>query len=127
MSDKIHSYKDLIIWKKAMELNGCAYALTNQFPKEEIFGLTSQLKRASLSVGLNVAEGWGRKTTKMFIHFLWISHGSLMEVEACLLYAENLKFISPSEVTSINNLILELSKMIQSLINKLELKLKKSK
>jgi len=77
----IHSYKELVVWKKAIELVASVYELTESFPKEEIYGLTSQMKRAAVSIPSNIAEGRFRGTRKDFIQFLRIAYGSGAELE----------------------------------------------
>jgi len=67
---KIESYKDLIVWQKGIELVNEIYILTKRFPKEEMFGLTNQMRRAAVSIPANIAEGWGRKSTKSYIQFI---------------------------------------------------------
>jgi four helix bundle protein len=73
---KIESYKDLIVWQKGIELVNEIYVLTKMFPKEEMFGLTNQMRRAAVSIPANIAEGWGRNSTKSYIQFVRISRGS---------------------------------------------------
>lgn len=80
----INSYKDLIVWQKSIDFVDMIYAVTKSFPKEEQFGLTSQLRRASISIPSNIAEGWGRKYGNEYAHFLRIASGSLYEVETQL-------------------------------------------
>jgi four helix bundle protein len=77
----VQSYRDLIVWQRSMELVGLVYELSRKFPNEELFGLTSQIRRAAVSVPSNIAEGQGRKSTKDFLRHLSISYGSLMETE----------------------------------------------
>ena len=90
------SYKDLVVWQKAIDLTVAVYQLTKQFPKEELFGLVSQMRRASVSIASNIAEGEGRKSKKEFAHFLGISLGSKAELETQLLLCERvLRLRSP--------------------------------
>ena len=90
-------FKELQIWKLASEFNKEVYKIALKFPKEETYGLTSQLKRASISISSNIAEGCGRRTNKDFISFLHTSMGSLKEVENILITAKDLGFISQSD------------------------------
>ncbi|WP_067619697.1 four helix bundle protein [Dissulfuribacter thermophilus] len=113
------SYKDLVIWQKGMELVKDVYKLISIFPKEEVYGLSSQIKRSVISIPSNIAEGRGRNSSKEFTRFLQISIGSLFELETQLEIAKNLGFIEPREYESIYVKCLELEKMISSLINKL--------
>ena len=94
----VKSYKDLLIWKKGMEISASVYKLTNDFSEEEKFGLISQLRRATVSVPSNIAEGYGRGSTKSYIQFVKISRGSLYEVETQLLLAFKLGFIKNEEL-----------------------------
>jgi len=115
---QIKSYKELIVWQKSMVLVSDIYKVSASFPDSEKFGLTSQMRRASVSIPSNIAEGWGRLSRKNYIQFLRISRGSLFELETQLLITKELNYISDVEI--INNLITEISKMLNSLIKKLE-------
>jgi four helix bundle protein len=119
----IKSYKDLIVWQKAIELSIEIYRVTAKFPKEEIYGLTSQIRRASNSVSLNIAEGYGRNTTRNYINSLHIAQGSLREVESGLVLALRLGFLDNTDCDKTNSLIVEEFKMFNALINSLEEKL----
>ena len=117
----IKSYKDLLIWQKGIEIVTDLYQLVENFPKEEQYALTSQLKRAAVLIPSNIAEGYGRNSTQSYIHFVSISRGSLFELETQLLVAQKLKFIKNETLFSnIMNQITEETKMINSFINKLE-------
>ena len=119
---KIQSYKDLLIWQTGIEITEKVYLLTKSFPSEEIYSLTNQIKRATVSIPSNIAEGFGRNSTKSYVNFLKISRGSLYELETQLIIAEKQKFISDLDLLqSINELISEEGKMINSYINKIEL------
>ena len=76
MSDKVKSYRDLLIWQKGMEIVNEVYLITNQFPKEEMYGITNQIKRSSVSIPSKIAEGWGRDSSQSYRHFLRIARGS---------------------------------------------------
>lgn len=123
MENKIKSYKDLIVWQKAIELVTDVYILTATFPAEEKFGITSQLNRAVVSVPTNIAEGWGRESSKNYIQFLKISRGSLMEVETLLLISKNLKFITDDKYNLYCNKIEEIAKILQGLIKSIKQKI----
>jgi len=112
---EIKSYKDLLIWQKGIKIVTLVYQLVEAFPKEEIYALASQLKRASVSVPSNIAEGYGRNSDKSFSHFLAISRGSLFEIETQLIIAKELGFVS-NEVLfqEILSQIEEESKMINA-------------
>ena len=88
---KTNSFKDLIVWQEAMNLVEMIYKMTRHFPKEELFGLTSQMRRAAISIPSNIAEGNGRKTRPDYLHFLTIAHGSLTELETHILIAERIE------------------------------------
>ncbi|MFK7050739.1 MULTISPECIES: four helix bundle protein [Flavobacterium] len=117
----IRSYKDLLIWQKGIDIVVSIYELVEDFPKEEMYALTSQLKRASVSIPSNIAEGYGRSSTQSYIHFVNIARGSLFEIETELIIANRLNFIKKNDC--FNQLMLQIeeeSKMINSFINKLE-------
>jgi len=119
---KIKSYKDLLIWQKGIEITEKVYLITNNFPQNELFSLTNQIRRASVSISSNIAEGFGRNSTKSYMNFLKISRGSLYELETQLIIADRLNYISDNELLkSINDLLSEEGKIINSYINKLEL------
>lgn len=121
MSDsRIRSYKDLEVWKKAVALVTDVYRETRSFPKEEIYALTNQIRRAASSVPANIAEGWGRGKTKEFCQFLRIARGSLLELETHLIVAGNLAYIKADENQRLAAGIEEVSKMLNALIAKLE-------
>ena len=89
----IQSFKDLKVWQLGMDLSVEMYRVTGSFPKAEIFGLTSQIRRAAVSVPANIAEGWGREGTKEFIQFLRHAQGSLSELETHLILGERLQLL----------------------------------
>ena len=111
----VKSYKELLIWQKGIKIVILVYKLTRGFPKEEIYALTSQVKRASVSIPSNIAEGFGRQTDKSFNYFLNITRGSLNEIETQLIIAKELEFISDENLLNeIFYLIEEESKMINA-------------
>jgi four helix bundle protein len=112
---KISGHKDLNVWKKSMQFVLEIYSLTSHFPKEEIYGLTSQIRRAAVSIPSNIAEGAARQTQKEFCQFLYVSMGSLAELETQLIIAQNLKYIETFDNQSID----EIRKMLNGLIYKL--------
>jgi len=97
MRGKIESYRDLVVWQRAMDLVVDCYRLSRAFPDSERFGLTSQIQRAAVSIPANIAEGRGRRTTKEFIRHLSIAYGSLCEIETHLLIAIRLEFINKAQ------------------------------
>lgn len=111
----VKSYKQLLIWQKGIKIVVMVYKLTKNFPKEEIYALTSQLKRASISIPSNIAEGFGRQSDKSFNHFLNIARGSLNEIETQLIIAKELEFVFDEVLfNEIMFLIEEESKMINA-------------
>jgi four helix bundle protein len=116
----IRSYKDLLIWQKGFEIVISTYKLTKAFPQEELYALTSQIKRAAVSIPSNIAEGYGRNTDKSFSHFIDISRGSLYELETQLLIAKELEFIQDLNLFNhVISMINEESKMINAFYNSL--------
>jgi four helix bundle protein len=97
MMNKIKTHKDLDVWKEAMELARLVYLITSKFPKEELYGLTQQIRRSAVSVPSNIAEGAARNSGKEFVQFLYISLGSLAELETQLLLSEKLGFLQENE------------------------------
>ena len=91
---KVKSYQELIAWQKAMDLVEDVYRASKSFPKEETYALTSQIRRAAVSVPLNIAEGQGRRTTSDFLRHLSIAYGSLCEVETQILIAVRLRYLT---------------------------------
>ncbi|MFY8097700.1 MAG: four helix bundle protein [Flavobacterium sp.] len=88
----ISSYKDLLIWKKGIVLVVKVYQLTKAFPPEELYALTSQIKRASVSIPSNIAEGYGRNTDKSFSHFIDISRGFFMRIRNSINHSKRIRF-----------------------------------
>ena len=117
----ITSYKDLIVWKKAVELAIVIYRLTDKFPKEEVYGLTSQMRRAAVSIPSNIAEGSIRGSKKDFCHFLRIASGSVAELETQVEISKNLPFGKNLNYDEVSNLAIEVNKMIHGLIAKLKM------
>jgi four helix bundle protein len=123
MDNKISSYKDLIVWQKSITLVTDIYLLTKSFPSEEKYGIVSQMNRAAVSVPSNIAEGWGRESSKSYLQFLKVSRGSLMEVETLLVIAKNLNFIIEKEYKLISENIEEVAKILQGLIKSIKQKI----
>lgn len=115
----IKSYRDLIVWQKAMDLVVNVYKKTKGFPREELYGLTSQLRRAVVSVPSNIAEGQGRNSTKEFLHHLSIAYGSPCEVGTQVLIAHRLGYLERREVDGFDELSSEVGRLINGLSNKL--------
>jgi four helix bundle protein len=117
---KINSYKDLLVWQKSIDLVADCYKLTEKFPSVEIYGLTQQLRRASVSIPSNIAEGNGRQSKNEYVHFLYISRGSLKEVETQLIIAERLNFISKHQLAEMLQKVDEIGRMLTGLIRSIK-------
>ena len=115
---KLKSYKDLIVWQKSMDLVILIYELTSKFPKSELFGITSQMRRASISIPSCIAEGWGRKSSKEYYQFMSIAYGSALELETQLILAKRLKLASEQDFYISEAGLLEVLKMLNSMTNK---------
>lgn len=115
----VHSYRDLIAWQKALDLVELVYEATRAWPKDEMYGLTNQVRRAAISVPSNIAEGHGRKSTKEFLHHLGIARGSLREVETQIIIAGRLNYTHPDELAQLLSAGAEVGKLISGLINTL--------
>ena len=121
MGDRpISSYKDLHVWQDAMTLAEQCYRLTKHFPKSELFGLTSQIRRAVTSVPANIAEGHGRENTGSFIQFLRVSQGSLKELETHLVLSARVDLTSQSEIAPLLERCESIGKRLRSLIRTLQ-------
>ena len=97
----MHNLKELKIWHKAIELSVAVYSATSNFPKEEVYGLTSQIKRSAISIPSNISEGAGRNSNKEFIHFLGIANGSSYELQTQLIISHKLNLISNDTLQSL--------------------------
>jgi four helix bundle protein len=117
-SEKIKSFHDLRVWQEAHLLVVSIYKTTKSFPKEELFGLTNQIRRAAVSITSNIAEGFGRETTKDRIHFYIMSLGSLNEVQSQLLVAKDIDYLNEKNWLDLENKIIIVSKMLNGLIKK---------
>lgn len=115
------SFEKLVVWQDAIAFSKSIYELSSGFPESEKYGLTNQIRRASTSIALNIAEGKGRHTDKEFSRFLYISKGSLFEVITCLELAQELKFLDPDLNKKLRNKAFALLRRIVSLIKFLEL------
>jgi four helix bundle protein len=119
----VKDYRDLIVWQKAMDLVESIYLHTRDFPKEEIYGLTSQLRRAAVSIPSNIAEGNARTTTRDFLHFLSIAYGSIKELETQILIAERLGYDGQKLTPTLLNSTSEVARLLSGLSNSLKRKL----
>jgi four helix bundle protein len=121
----IQSHKDLEVWQLSMELTAVCYRLTATLPREEMFGLTSQIRRASVSITANISEGYGRDGSASFIQFLRISQGSARELETHLLLLEKLGFKTAEETKGALSDCERVSKMLRALIRALQARVAK--
>lgn len=112
------NYRDLLAWQKSMDLVDQVYRVTRQFPAEEKFGLTNQLRRAAVSIPSNIAEGQGRRSSAEMARFLLIAHGSLREVETQITIAARQTYLSTQEEANLLNLAGEVGRLIQGLVNR---------
>jgi four helix bundle protein len=111
----MHRYKELNVWKRSREFCSSIYSITTTFPQDEKFGLTSQLRRAAISIPSNIAEGASRSSKKDFARFLEISIGSSYEIETQLLIATDLKYISKENSVELSQTIISIIKMLSKL------------
>lgn len=109
------SYRELIVWQKAMDLVEAVYRISQQFPSDERFGLTSQIRRAAISIPSNIAEGQSRGTPKDFSRFLDIAHGSLAEIETQFLIAGRLRYLNNQELNQLEAVAAEVGKLLNGL------------
>lgn len=116
----LRNYKDLKVWQRSYELCIEIYKTTKGFPKEETYGLTSQIRRAAVSVPSNIAEGYGRKTTPDYIRSLYIAYGSNCELETQILLSGDLGYIEAVEFKKLQDGIGEVERMLKALIKSLE-------
>jgi four helix bundle protein len=118
----INSYRDLLVWKAAIELGVRCYALTKEFPNSELYGMTSQIRRAAASIAANIAEGHGRENTGAFIQFLRIAQGSLKELETHLILSNRVALVTNVRLDEILGKTEEVGKMLRSMIRSLQAK-----
>ena len=118
--EMLRNYKDLKVWQRSYELCLEIYRVTKGFPKEERYGLTSQIRRAAASVPSNIAEGYGRKTTPEYIKFLYVAYGSNCELETQILLSGDLGYIETDKLKKLQNEIGEVERMLKALIKSLE-------
>lgn len=115
-----HNFKELKVWQKSKDLVRDVYVLTYAFPKDELYGLTSQARRSAISISTNIAEGAGRGSDKDFSHFLDIARGSVYELETLMILANDLEFLMNEKLTEILSHTSEIARMLNSFQNKLK-------
>ena len=118
----VKRFNDLIVWQKSMTLVERIYLATASFPKEEIYGLTSQIRRAAVSIPSNIAEGQSRHSTKEFLRFLSIALGSRSEVETQVLIASRLHYLSSDATSELTAQLDEVGRLLRGLVNSLRLR-----
>ncbi len=114
----MHDFKKFNVWQKARVVTKEIYSISKSFPDDEKFGITSQLRRATISITNNIAEGCGRNSDKQLVQFLQYSYGSAVEVENVLILATDLHFISETNFKELNSELIQIQKMLFTLINK---------
>jgi len=117
---KVRNYRNLIVWQRAMDLVEDVYKISSDFPREEQYGLTSQIRRAAVSVPSNIAEGQGRRTTTDFVRHLYIAYGSLREVETQTLIAQRLNYSVDTKFQIVMNRTGEVGRLLNGLMAALE-------
>ena len=113
---KVQSYRDLIVWQKARKLVKEVYLTSRRFPKDELYGLTSQMRRCSVSIPSNIAEGQGKRTTGEFLQHLGHARGSLFELETQIILAGDLEFCSEKRANELLSMAEEVRKILHGLI-----------
>ena len=116
---RIKKYQDLIVWQKSMQLVRIIYLLVKKLPKEEVYSLSDQMRRAAVSIPSNIAEGYERNSTKEYIQFLSVANGSKAELLTQILICIDIGYLTEKEVNESIELIDEISKMLAVLIRKL--------
>ncbi len=115
----MQDFRQLQVWQKAHQINLKLYDATTSFPKSELFGLTSQIRRAGVSITANLAEGWGRGSDADFARFVFMAMGSACELESHLELAKDLKFLSAADYRSVLDMLIETKRMLSGLITTL--------
>ena len=118
--EMLKNYKELSIWQKSYQLCLEIYRITKEFPKEERYGLTSQIRRASVSIPSNIAEGYGRKTTPEYLRALYVAYGSNCELETQILLSGDLGYINEEDMKKLQKAIGDVERMLKALIRALE-------
>jgi len=116
---EINDFKDLIIWQKGMDISEKCYYLTQSFPKEELYGMVQQVRRSSASIPANIAEGYGRRSPGDYARFLNIAQGSINELQTHLILCQRVGLCKENDIINIISLLQEETRMISSLIKKL--------
>jgi four helix bundle protein len=127
MTDQaLHSYRELIVWQKAVDLVTDVYTITKAFPRDEIYGLTSQLRRSAVSIPNNIAEGQGRATKGEFVQFLCHARGSIFELETQIIIAVSLDYVEAESAQRLITRITEVARILNGLLTSLGVSSRKS-
>ena len=113
---KVKTYQELVVWQKAMDLIESVYKVSRTFPREEVYALTSQIRRAAVSIASNIAEGQGRRTTSDFLRHLSIAYGSLLETETQLLIAKRLRYLGNTNLEEVMKQTAEVGRLLNGLM-----------
>lgn len=119
-NDKPFTYEDLDVYQAGLDLAEAVYRLTRDYPRHELYGMVSQMRRASVSISTNIAEGWGRGPGAANAQFVRISRGSMYEVEALVSLSKRLEYISDQQAQALRPLVLKCGKLIQAYLASLE-------
>ncbi|MEP9390397.1 four helix bundle protein [Mesorhizobium sp. KR9-304] len=122
MATAVKSYRDLLVWKAAIELAVGCYAATKSFPQKEAFGMTSQIRRSAASIGANIAEGYGREHRGSFIQFLRIAQGSLKELETHVILSGRVELMAEEDMQKLLSQSDDLGRMLHAMIRSLQQK-----
>jgi four helix bundle protein len=116
----LKNYKELNVWQKSYKLCLHIYKVTKRFPKDEMYGLTSQIRRSAVSIPSNIAEGYGRKTTLEYVRFLYIAYGSVCELETQMMLSGDLGYVGKESLQKLRAEIGDVERMLKALIKSLE-------
>ena len=116
----LKTYRDLLVWQKSMRMVTEVYTMTRKLPVEELYGLTSQIRRSAISIPSNIAEGYGRRSTQDYIRFLRMANGSLFEMQTQIEISLNLQYINQKTFEDVYDSSREIERMLSSLISKVE-------
>ncbi|MFH2045280.1 MAG: four helix bundle protein [Pseudomonadota bacterium] len=119
-SEMLKNYKELSVWQKSYKLCLHIYKVTKRFPKDEMYGLTSQIRRSAVSIPSNIAEGYGRKTTLEYVRFLYIAYGSVCELETQMMISGDLVYVEKDRLQEIRDEIGDIERMLKAMIKSLE-------
>lgn len=116
----LKSYKELIVWQKAIQLVKEIFILTDKFPRSELYGIIAQIRRAAISIPSNIAEGYGRKSSKEYGQFYSIAYGSALELETQIIIAKELRFAKDEDFEKVNQLLEEVLRMLNVMTSRMK-------